>query len=111
MTQSISWLQESYRCRKLAEHNFYVEQAKKRLLSKFQNKEEEADAYGKKWLEDAGQVFDPDRHDPSDFYEQSFEESYEFYNLLENMERNTLFSVIAGMYHEWDKQFRKMVNA
>lgn len=97
---------DSYRQRMLNAHNFYVEQAKKRLLSQFQNIEKEADSYGEQYLDDAGKFFDPDRHDPSDIYEQAHDELCEFYHLLEEMQKNTLFSVIAGMYHEWDKQFR-----
>ncbi len=102
---------EPFRKQLIASHQFYVEQAEKRLLSQFQNIEEEADKYADEWLEKAGQYFDPDRHDPGDFYEQANDESIEFYQMLEDMLNRTRLSVTAGIFHEWDKQLRSwMVN-
>lgn len=88
-------------------HEFYVAEARKRLLSQFENMEAEADEAAEKWLEESGQNFDPDRHDPGDFYEQAGEVGIEFYGLLEEMRGNTRLSVVAGMFHEWDKQLRE----
>lgn len=90
-------------------HKFYVEQAQKRLLSQFENIEEEANQFSKEWLENAGQSFDPDRHDPSAFHEQSVEEGIAFYQLLDDMRRRTRLSIIAGLYHEWEKQLRSWI--
>lgn len=87
-------------------HEFYVAEARKRLLSQFENMEAEADEAAEKWLEESGQNFDPDRHDPGDFYEQAGEVGIEFYGLLEEMRGNTRLSVVAGMFHEWDKHLR-----
>lgn len=87
-------------------HRFYVGQAKSRLLSQFQNIEDEAEKYSNEWLEKASHDFDPDRHDPADFYEQSHEEGIEFYQLLDEMRNRTRLSVVAGFFHEWDKQLR-----
>lgn len=90
----------------IARHNFFMEQAKKRLLTQFQNIEAEADEYGNNWLNEHGHYFDPDRHDPESFLEQAYDESIEFYSLLTDMQINTRLSVVAGMFHEWDKQLR-----
>lgn len=87
-------------------HIFYVEQAKKRLLTRFENIEEEAQAEMDTWLQETSHLFDPERHDPSDFYEQANDVGIEFYELLTEMRDRTRLSVIAGMYHEWDKQLR-----
>ena len=87
-------------------HTFYVEQAKKRLLTRFENIEEEAQAEMDTWLQETSHLFDPERHDPSDFYEQANDVGIEFYELLTEMRDRTRLSVIAGMYHEWDKQLR-----
>lgn len=88
-------------------HTFYVAQAKKRLLTRFENIEEEADAEMERWLEQTSHLFDPDRHDPGDFYEKANDVGIEFYELLTEMRDRTRLSVIAGMYHEWDKQLRE----
>ena len=88
-------------------HMFYVEQATKRLLSQFNNIEKEADKASDDWLESRSQYFDPDRHDPGDFYESATEAGIEFYQLLSDMRDRTRLSVVAGMFHEWDKQLRE----
>lgn len=88
-------------------HNFYVEQAQKRLISQFNNLNEEAENYGEKWLEEAGKCFDPERHDPGEFYEEAHEKTIEYGMLLSEMRAQTILSVIAGMYHQWDKTLRE----
>lgn len=87
-------------------HLFYVEQARKRLLSQFNDIEADADRAAEEWLEQSGQNFDPDRHDPGDFYERANDVGIEFYELLSDMREQTRLSVVAGMFHEWDKQLR-----
>lgn len=90
----------------IAGHIFYVEQAQKRLLSQFKDIESEADKASEEWLERSSQSFDPDRHDPGDFYEKANDVGIEFYGLLSEMRDQTRLSVIAGMFHGWEKQLR-----
>lgn len=87
-------------------HLFYVEQARKRLLSQFNDIEADADRAAEEWLEQSGRHFDPDRHDPGDFYETAHDVGIEFHGLLNDMREQTRLSVVAGMFHEWDKQLR-----
>ncbi len=96
-----------YRQSLIAGHTFYVEQAEKRLLSQFGNIEAEADKAADEWLENSNHLFDPDRHDPGDFYEAANDAGIEFYQLLSDMRDRTVLSVVAGMFHEWDKQLRE----
>lgn len=93
----------------IAEHRFYVEQARIRLLSQFNNMEEEATSAAEELLECASQVFDPDLHDEADLYESANDKGIEFYQLLSDMQERTRLSVIAGMYHEWDKKLREWI--
>ena len=97
---------EPFRQSVIAGHRFYVEQAQKRLLSQFEDIEAEADKAADDWLAKSAGHFDPDRHDPSDFYEAANDAGIEFYGLLSDMRDQTSLSVVAGMFHEWDKQFR-----
>ena len=90
----------------IAGHVFYVEQAQKRLLSQFEDIEAEADKAADDWLARSSNRFDPDRHDSGDFYEAANDAGIEFYGLLSDMRDQTCLSVVAGMFHEWDKQFR-----
>jgi hypothetical protein len=90
----------------IAGHQFYVEQARKRLLSQFEDMETEADRAAEDWLQQSSSRFDPDRHDPGDFYEAANDAGIEFYTLLSEMRDQTRLSVVAGMFHEWEKQLR-----
>lgn len=87
-------------------HLFYVEQSKKRLLSQFDNLNLEAEHYAEEWLNERSHLFDPDRHDPSDFEERAYDASIGFYQMLSDMRNRTLLSIVAGKFHEWDKQLR-----
>ena len=100
---------EPYRQDLMAEHRFYVEQARKRLLSQFENIEAEADKAEEEHLEKMSIHFNPDKHDPSDFYEAAHDKGIEFYQLLSDMHENTRLSVIAGMFHQWDKKLRDWI--
>jgi hypothetical protein len=90
----------------IAGHLFYVEQARRRLLSQFEDIEAEADKAAEEWLQRSSGRFDPDRHDAGDFYEAANDAGIEFYTLLSDMRDQTRLSVVAGMFHEWDKQLR-----
>ncbi|WBY17087.1 hypothetical protein PF049_02680 [Erythrobacteraceae bacterium WH01K] len=92
----------------IANHEFYVAEAKRRLVDQFDDKhmKAEADAVGQAWLDDNQKNFDPDRHDPADFQERAYDEMAGFYQGLVRLQEATLLSVIAGMFHEWEKQLR-----
>lgn len=104
---SLFQMWEPHRQSLIAGHLFYVEQAKKRLLSQFQDINQEADSAADQWLKDHNHHFNPDFHSPGDFEEQAFNAGLEFYELLKEMQNRTRLSVVAGMYHEWDKQLHQ----
>lgn len=54
-------------------------------------------------------MFVPDWHDPGDLAEAARDNGVEFYQLLSEMHDRTRFSVVAGMYHHWDKTFRRFL--
>lgn len=97
---------EPFRQSLIKGHSFYVEQARHRLLSQFEGMEADADRAVDEWLQQSSKHFDPDSHDPADFYERANDIGIEFYGLLCEMRRQTRLSVVAGMFHEWDKQLR-----
>lgn len=102
-------MSEPFRQSLMEEHRFYIEQARKRLLSQFENMEVEADQAAKEHLDNMSVHFNPDRHDSSDFYEAAQDKGIEFYQLLSDMRDNTQLSVIAGMFHQWDKRLRDWI--
>lgn len=97
---------EPFRQFLIQSHVFYVEQAQKRLLSQFADIESDANQAAEEWLRQRAKCFDSDRHNPDDFYEDAHEFSIQHYELLSNMCEQTHLSVVAGMFHEWDKQLR-----
>lgn len=87
-------------------HLFYLEQARKRLFVQFENLEAEANRAAEQWLEKRGKSFDPERDDPGDLYNAANDAGIEHYGLLSDMRDQTRLSVVAGMFHEWDKKLR-----
>ncbi len=99
-------MSDSRRRTLIESHNFYVEQANSRLLSQFENMETEADEASKAWLESSAQYFDPDRDDEGSFYQRADDVGIQFFQLLDEMRKQTRLSVVAGMFQLWDKQLR-----
>lgn len=100
---------DSERGLRISEHRFYVEQAKGRILSQFANIEVEAEQEEAQHWECSGQSFDSEWHDPCDLAEAARDHGVEFYQLLSDMHDRTRLSVVAGMYHHWDKTFRRFL--
>lgn len=92
----------------IANHQFYVAQARSRLLDQFDEASMKADAqrHSEKWLEQRVRFFDPDRDDPGTNYEAAYDENISFYLSLAGLRDSTRLSIIAGMFHEWEKQVR-----
>lgn len=91
----------------IEEHRFYVEQARARLLSQFANMKQEADVAASAYVAQRSHNFDPDRDDEGEIFDNARDEGAEFYRLLSEMHERTRLSVVAGMYHEWDKKLRE----
>ncbi|PPU32176.1 MULTISPECIES: hypothetical protein [unclassified Xanthomonas] len=90
-------------------HRFYVQQAKDRLLSKFGNISAEADAAADAHWEESGRNFNPDIHDEGKQAEDAQNHGIIFYELLSEMHERTRLSVVAGMFHHWDKAWRRFL--
>lgn len=97
---------EPYRQSLISQHNFYIEQARSRLLSQFANMEQDADNAAEAWLHERSESFDPDRDDAGSICEASGDAGIEFYLLLDEMCIQTRLSVVAGMFHNWEKKLR-----
>ena len=85
-------------------HLFYWEQAKERLLDQFTELEDprNADKCIEQWLSNNAHRFNPDWHDHDDFCDKAFD----FYLRLIALGNQTKLSVLAGMFHAWEKEFR-----
>ena len=85
---------------------FYHAQAKHRLISQFSNLEAEANEFEAAELERISNIFNPDIHDEADVYEAAYQGSVEHFLLLDDMRQNTLLSIAAGLYVQWEKELR-----
>lgn len=97
----------------IAEHQFFVEQAKVRLLEQFTDlsMESEAQAVSDEAWAALGQAFDPDRHDPGDFAELAQERGYEHYRLLSGMREHVRLSMVAAFFHSFEKSLKDWIAA
>jgi len=86
-----------------------VEQAKKRLLSAFAKIYEEAEQAEKAHWDESGLSFNPDTHDEGSLAEAARDHGVVFYQMLSEMHERTRLSIVAGMYHHWDKSWRRFL--
>jgi hypothetical protein len=90
-------------------HRFYVQQAKERLLSTFGDVSAEANAAADAHWEESGRSFNPDIHDEGEQAENAQNHGIMFFELLSEMHERTRLSVVAGMFHHWDKAWRRFL--
>src|SRR3546814_9083133 len=74
----------------IADHQFYVTEAKRRLLDQFTDESIKADSdrFEREWLANRSSFFDPDRDDEGAIYEQAWDESIAFYERLDRSEEH-----------------------
>lgn len=109
MNKTIFQLMKPEREDAVAERRFYIEQAKQRLLSQFGNISVEADQAEQEHWDVSGRSFNPDFDDEGSLAEAARDHGVSFYQLLTEMHDRTRLSVVAGMYHHWDKRFRRFL--
>lgn len=87
----------------IAEHEFFWAQAKIRLLDQFSiaSMESEARRRADEWLEEQAGEDDPDC-----VHERAIEIEIDFFQSLVDLCQATRLSVIASMFHKWEKQLR-----
>jgi hypothetical protein len=87
----------------IEQHEFYLAEARRRLLDQFQDDamNAEAERHGEEWLFRLAGEGDPDSA-----YEQAIDRSADYYQSLATLRDATRLSIIAGMFHEWEKRLR-----
>lgn len=108
-SQVVFFMWESFKQSLIDKQLFFLGQARRRLLSQFEDIDAESERAADEWLDKHSKNFDPDRHDVGSYYEASYEAGIEHYQLLSDMRDQTRLSVVAGMFHEWEKQLRDWV--
>ncbi|ELY4112147.1 hypothetical protein SMY46_003879 [Cronobacter turicensis] len=93
----------------LEPHEFYVTQARERLLSRFSDIAQEADEAERLYLERAGKNFDPERDDDAGVYERAYDAGIAQWIALKQMHNTITLALTAGMFHLFDKTLREKV--
>ncbi|MDH6297459.1 hypothetical protein [Agrobacterium fabrum] len=110
MARTLLNIWSRWRERLIHELDFYMEQAEKRILSQFNNIDDEAEAYANDKYTQLAETSRPEMYDMGDLAEAAWEEGIEYYEMLDDLRNRTFLSVAAGMYHEWDKQLREWLH-
>lgn len=91
----------------LEPHEFYVSEARRRLLSQFGDLQLEAERREQQYLEATAKNFYPNNDDPLADYEQAYHEGINYVWSLLEMQNTVLLALTAGMYHQFDKKLRE----
>lgn len=91
------------------QHDFFIKEAKSRLLSQFSDIETEADVKANETLERLASKFDPDKHDESDFYEIAHDNAISHWMALDQLRESVGLAVAAGMFHQFEKTLRDKI--
>ena len=100
----------------LEPHTFYVAEARRRLLSQFNDISREADEKEQQVYEALGQSFNPDYDydydydDEADSAEHAYQEGLSHYLALHEMQNIIIMALIAGMYYQFDKALREKLS-
>lgn len=98
-----------YRAQLVEKHEFYVQQAKARLLDQFTDEaiSEEADRTAHESWKARGRNFNPDYDDPADGAEDAYQDGVWRYQLLTDLRDSVRLNIVAGFFHEWEKNLRQ----
>ena len=98
-----------YRAQLIEKHEFFVRQAKTRLLEQFTDEaiSQDADRAVEESLEQRGHYFDPDYHDPGDLEEAAYHDGIWRHQLLTDLRDSVRLSIVTGFFHEWEKNLRQ----
>tara|TARA_R110001583_G_C5670817_1_gene411012 strand:- start:21265 stop:22032 length:768 start_codon:yes stop_codon:yes gene_type:complete len=95
----------------IEKHEFYVSQAKSRLLEQFTDEaiSKEADLVADESWEASGRNFNPDHDDPGDNAENAYQSGVWRYQLLIELKDSVRLNIISGFFHQWEKSFRQWI--
>lgn len=92
-------------------HEFYVKEARERILSQFSDIELDSQAEQKEqeFMAAAAEWFDPEAHDEGDVYERALDVGISHWVAMHDMKITVMLALTAGMYHQFDKALRGLV--
>lgn len=102
-------MDSGFRAQLIERHEFFVQHARLRLLDQFTDDaiSEDADRAADESWERRGEYFDPNSDDPGDGVEAAYEDGVWRYQLLTDLRDSVRMIIIAGFFHEWEKNLRQ----
>ncbi len=85
-------------------HKFYVNESKRRFLGTFKNFESEMEAFETSWFDKNKIEFEGESEQVFKYAAELAKEDHR--ENIKNLKQQTIFSIIAGMYHKWEIQLR-----
>lgn len=95
----------------ISDHQFFVDQAKTRLLDQFNDLsiQSEAQKVSEETWEGIEGYYDPEKHDLLEFSEVADNQGHERYRLLSEMRDHTRFSMLAALFHSFEKSLKDWI--
>lgn len=93
----------------LRRHDFYLDQAKRRLIGQFNDIEGEATQFADDQFHRFGSWSGSEDTDLGSLAEQATEDGQEHYDQLLTLRANVILSTLAGLYHQWEKELRSFI--
>ena len=93
----------------LREHDFYVDQINQRVIAQFQDMEGEADRLTETEYKRLSGLYGHEDADPASIRDDAREHAIGHYQMLSDLKQQVILGALAGLYHQWEKQFRGFV--
>jgi hypothetical protein len=103
--QMCSWSRQEI----LDRHDFFISEIKKRVFSQFIDVGGETDNYADNEYKRLSSMPGNEHLDGGDISEIVTDKAQDFYCLLYDLKAQMLLGSIAGMYHQWEKELRRLL--
>lgn len=98
------WMDQSVCSVRQKDVRAYCTWVEERLVPSFGNWDEEQERVGSAYLARMEKFFNPEVHDPYDFYESAHEFSIDYCLTLAEVNSYMMGMAISGLYHLWERQ-------
>lgn len=95
---------EFFRNMYVESHKFYVDESKRRFLGSFKYFDTDFEAFEKSWLDKNLIEFEGESEEVFNYAAELAKINYR--ENIDYLKQQTIFSIIAGMYHKWEVQLR-----
>jgi hypothetical protein len=103
--QMCSWSRQEI----LDRHDFFIAEVRKRVFSQFIDVDGETDSYADNEYRRLSSMPGSEHLDGGDISEIAIDRAQDFYCLLYDLKAQMLLGSIAGMYHQWEKELRRLL--